>query len=188
MPEAAPARDLLSGAEIGLKMKSTSNAGTKSIHTSPVATKKAACPTLASTLGALVANSTIASPQIASFATEEMLKGALAVCVLLDELVPYAFAAGACNWKGNDFGHRDREFHALLGRLSTASVQAGGGMITAAVVRSGQELPGDEFFQLWEQLRGRQVPIDPKTGAYSDAGKRAVWNEELVLLGMRPRT
>lgn len=159
---------------------------TKSIHTSPVAVKKAACPTLALTLGALQSNVVNPSPAIGQFSAEEMLKGALVACVFMDEVVQYAFAAGACYWNANDYGHRDRKFHALLGTLSSATAAAGGGMISAVVVRGETGKPGDEFWPLWENVRGRQIPRDAQ-GRYTDAGRNAAWNEELALLGMTAR-
>jgi hypothetical protein len=164
-------------------MANSTHPQAKSIHTSPIAVKKAACPTLALAAAALLAPNPDA--QIADFATRQRLVGCIFTAIYLDTLCPYSTAAGACNWGNNDFGHRDRNFHAALGDFSAASVKAGSGMVSAVVVRVNGR-PGDEFWPLWEKLRDREIPREPISGEYTDSGKTAAWNEELSLLGMTP--
>ncbi len=58
--------------------------------------------------------------------------------------------------EGRSFHYQEPEFHELLSTISTLEDEAGRGLLSAVVVRSKGELPGDGYFKLAE-LRGRDV-------------------------------
>jgi hypothetical protein len=142
----------------------------------------------------LASMTTLASSKLAAiqeFVRTCKLIAVLTACVHEDRLTTYKPVALASDWGSN--GHRNRLFHMALGELSRACIQAGGAAITAVVTSADPNCagrptkPGNEFYQLLEEERpGLQIPRDA-AGNYTDAGKRAAWNDELARLGMSPR-
>ncbi len=63
--------------------------------------------------------------------------------------------------------HRSPHFHSLLDQISRDEHEAGRGMLSAAVARKRDNIPGDGFFKLAKSL-----------GHQFDDG-RAFWNQEL---------
>lgn len=112
----------------------------------------------------------------------ERLRSVLTFCLLEKQTVSYSYIASAVFFSKNDYGHRDHKFYELLGDLSTQCVQNGFGMLSALVVREKLNLPGNEFFQLYERLRNVTLPRNAN-GMYIVADLRKAWDSELKLLG-----